>query len=78
MASCGAPPLALRVDGEIDHHDGVLLHHAEQHDDAHEGVQVQFLVKSISVSSAPKTAEGRPERIVMGWMKLSYKMPSTM
>jgi hypothetical protein len=36
------------------------------------------LPKSRRVSSAPKTAEGRPERIVIGWMKLSYKMPSTM
>ena len=36
------------------------------------------LWNSTSVSSAPKTAEGRPERIVMGWMKLSYRMPSTM
>ena len=36
------------------------------------------LWKITSVSSAPKTAEGRPERIVMGWMKLSYRMPSTM
>ena len=36
------------------------------------------LWKITSVSSAPKTAEGSPERIVIGWMKLSYSTPSTM
>ncbi len=36
------------------------------------------LWNSFSVSSAPKTADGSPERIVMGWMKLSYRIPSTM
>ena len=36
------------------------------------------LWKITSVSSAPNTAEGSPERIVIGWMKLSYRMPSTM
>ena len=33
--------------------------------------------KSKSVSSAPTPAEGRPDRIVSGWMKLSYRIPST-
>ena len=36
---------ALGFESEIDHHDGVLLHHAHQHDQAHERVEVQFLVK---------------------------------
>jgi hypothetical protein len=31
-----------------------------------------------SVTSAPKLAAGRPERIVSGWMKSSYSTPSTM
>ncbi|GCE79716.1 hypothetical protein MSKU3_1191 [Komagataeibacter oboediens] len=30
-----------------------------------------------SASSAPIPAEGRVERMVMGWTKLSYRMPST-
>ena len=34
--------LALRLDREVDHHDCVLLHDADQHDDAHEGIHVQF------------------------------------
>ena len=33
---------------------------------------------SRSASSAPTPADGRVERIVMGWMKLSYSTPSTM
>ena len=34
--------------------------------------------KISSVSSAPTPALGRPERMVSGWMKLSYRMPRTM
>jgi len=33
--------------------------------------------KSINVASAPNAAAGKPERIVSGCMKLSYRMPST-
>ena len=33
---------------------------------------------SISASSAPTPAEGSVDRIVSGWMKLSYSTPSTM
>ena len=32
---------------------------------------------NISVRIAPMPADGRPEMIVIGWMKLSYRMPST-
>ena len=32
---------------------------------------------SISVRIAPIPADGRPEMIVIGWMKLSYRIPST-
>ena len=48
MASAGTPSLhALRFEREIDHHDGVLLHHAEQHDQPHEREQVQLLVEQL-------------------------------
>ena len=33
---------------------------------------------SISASTAPIPAEGSVDRMVMGWMKLSYSTPSTM
>ncbi len=36
------------------------------------------LPASISASSAPTPAVGRVERMVIGWMKLSYSTPSTM
>ncbi len=36
------------------------------------------LPSAISASSAPMPADGRVERIVTGWMKLSYSTPSTM
>ena len=32
----------------------------------------------ISASSAPTPAEGSVDKIVIGWMKLSYSTPSTM
>ncbi len=35
------------------------------------------ILNAISVSSAPMPADGRPEMIVIGWMKLSYRMPSS-
>ncbi len=34
--------LTLRVDGEINHHDGVFLHDADQHDEADEAVDIQI------------------------------------
>ena len=34
--------------------------------------------QSSSASSAPTPAEGRVDRMVSGWRKLSYSMPSTM
>ena len=33
--------------------------------------------KTNSATSAPSAAEGSVERMVMGWMRLSYSMPST-
>ena len=33
--------LALRFQGEVDHHDRVLLHDANEHDQANERVDVQ-------------------------------------
>ena len=41
-------------------------------------IDVQLVVKDQQRGSAPRPAEGRPERIVSGWMKLSYRIPSTM
>ena len=35
------------------------------------------VLNSISASSAPTPAEGRVDKIVTGWIRLSYRMPST-
>ena len=40
--------------------------------------RLSSVLKISSVSSAPKPADGRPERIVSGCVKLSYRIPSTM
>ena len=70
---------ALPLQREVDHHDGVLLHDADQHDHADKGVKRQRQCRQDrSVSSAPTAAEGRPDRMVSGWMKLSYRMPRMM
>jgi hypothetical protein len=34
--------------------------------------------RAMRPKKAPTPAEGRVERIVMGWMKLSYRIPRTM
>ena len=48
MASLGLVSVhPLRVQREIDHHDGVLLHHAEQHDQPYERVQIEILVEQL-------------------------------
>ena len=69
-------PLALQR--KVDHHDAVLLHNADQQDDADDGNHAQVLWNRISASSAPTPADGSVERIVIGWIKLSYNTPSTM
>ena len=33
---------ALRFNGEVDHHDGILLDNADQHDQADEAIQIQI------------------------------------
>ena len=66
------PSLRCALEREVDHHDRVLLHDADQHDDADERVERRAACRTDqSVSSAPNAADGRPDRIVSGWMKLS-------
>ena len=36
---------ALRVQREVDHHNGILFHDANQHDDSDERVDVEFVVE---------------------------------
>ena len=37
--------VALRLEGEVDHHDRVLLHDADEHEDADEAVDIQLLAE---------------------------------
>ncbi len=41
-------------------------------------MMVRSSPNSMRASSAPMPADGKVDRIVIGWMKLSYKTPSTM
>ena len=68
MASSGGLPfLALRLEGEVDHHDRVLLHDADQQNDADQRDDVRDRCAiSNSARIAPTPAEGSVERIVMG------------
>ena len=62
----------LGLEREVDLHDRVLLHDADQHDEADEGVDVELDAEE---QQREQRAEARPtagpERIVSGWMKLS-------
>ena len=60
------PPLALGLQRKIDHHDGVLLHDADQQHDADDGNDIQVLPNSMSASIAPTLAGGRLEMMVSG------------
>ena len=64
-------PLAARLDREVDHHDPVLLDQPDQHDHADEGIDVQILLENQQGEERPNPADGNPDRIVSGWMKLS-------
>jgi hypothetical protein len=57
----------LRSAREVDHHDRVLFHDADQQDDADDGDDRQ-IGPSISANSAPTPAEGSVDKMVWGWM----------
>ena len=63
--------VALRLEREVDHHDRVLLHDADQQHDADDADDVEAGAGDLERSSAPMPADGSVERMVTGWMKLS-------
>ena len=72
IASSGVAALALRIERDVDHHDRVLLDDADQHQDADDRDDARGRCpNSSSAPSAPTAADGRPVRMVSGWMKLS-------
>ena len=60
--------LPLGLQGKVDHHDRVLLHNADQQDDADQRDNAELVRQNISASIAPTPAEGSVERIVIGWI----------
>jgi hypothetical protein len=56
----------LSFQREIDHHDGVFFHDADQENDSNDRDNERSTLKRRSASKAPKPAEGRVERIVIG------------
>ena len=61
------PALALGFEREVDHHDAVLLHDADQQDDADQARSATVRCRKIcSASSAPRPADGSVEMIVSG------------
>ena len=59
MASCGLLPSLLGDDGEVDHHDAVLLDQADEHDDADKGVDRQLGAEEQQGQHRPETGEGQ-------------------
>src|SRR6185437_2603749 len=56
----GLVVIALRLDGEVDHHDRVLLHQPYQHDDADEGVETELRAEDDQREECTKAREGQP------------------
>ena len=48
-------PVAFALDGEVDHHDGVFLHDADQHDDADKAVEIEAKSKICKVKQRAKS-----------------------
>jgi len=58
--------VALGRDGEVDHHDAVLLDDADQQNDADQRDQAEVVPNAIRIASAPTPADGSVDRIVIG------------
>ena len=49
----------LRLDGEINHHDGVFLHDADEHDEADETIDVQIQMKQHQCQQRAEARRGQ-------------------
>jgi len=63
-----APALAPGLEGEVDHHDRVLLDDAISRMMPIAAMIVNSTSNNLNAISAPTLAGGRVERIVNGWM----------
>jgi hypothetical protein len=73
IASSGFSFLALGVQSEVDHHDRVLLHDADQENDPDEGDDREIRPAERMSDKRPDPADGSVERIVIGWMASSRR-----
>ena len=53
-------PLRCRSQREVDHHDRVLLHDADQHDDADIAVHAELHVRDVQRQQRPERRERQP------------------
>ena len=63
----GASLHGARPEREVDHHDGVLLHDADQ-STMPISAMTEFVAEQRQRARSPGHINGRVERIVMGWM----------
>jgi hypothetical protein len=64
-------------DRDIDHHDPVLLDESHEHDHADERIDVQVASEEHQGKERAEAGGGKPGKNGQGWMKFSYRMPST-
>jgi hypothetical protein len=62
---------AHALEGDVDHHDGVLLDDADEQDHADHRDQAELGVDGHQRQQRPTPAEGSVDRMVMGWIRLS-------
>ena len=63
---------ALGLKGEVDHHNRILFHNADQQHYADDRDDVEiFLEKSSTRALLQRFAEGKVEMMVSGWTRLS-------
>jgi hypothetical protein len=53
---------AAAIQGEVDHHDGVFLDDADQHDDADEGVETEIDAKDQQRQQRAEARRGQPRK----------------
>ena len=58
-SSAFLPSCSRATDGEVDHHDAVLLDQADEHDDADKGVDRQLGLEQQQGQQRPETGEGQ-------------------
>jgi len=68
--------LPLSFQREVDHHNAVLFHDTDQQDNADDRDHVQILAKEKQCEQGANPADVSVDRMVMGWIKLSYKYPA--